>query len=245
MKRFQFGLIFFLAVSNNLWSQGQGSVRKNLNGKVTADLYNLEDIDIINIQTEKFKRTLPGGYFSIDAKEGDTLLFSGINIKGLKVLVCEEDLKKDLFFVGLETVATQLREVVVFNYNHINEVSLGIVSKDQKKYTPAERKLRTASKGFLSIDPMLNMFSGRTVELKRNVETEKKEFWLQKITELLEDVVLIERLDVPSEYLKGFQYFLVENKRFVELMEGKNKVLRDFVLGELAVKYKKMIANEK
>lgn len=242
MKRFLFGLIFFLAVSHDLWPQE--AVRKNLNGKVTAELYNLEDIDVINIQTEKFKRTQTGGYFSIDAREGDTLMFSGINIKGLKVLVCEEDLRKDLLFVSLETVARQLSEVTVINYSHINAVSLGIVSSDQKKYTPAERKLRGASKGFLTVDPLLNMFSGRTAELKRNVETEKKEFWLVKIEELFEDVVLIDKLEVPSEYIKGFQYFLVENKRFVQLLEGNNTAMRDFVLAELAVKYKKMIAYE-
>lgn len=243
MKRFLFGLIFLLAVSHDLWPQE--AVRKILNGKVTAELYNLEDIDVINIQTEKFKRTQTGGYFSIDAKEGDTLMFSGINIKGLKVLVCEEDLRKDLLFVNLETIARQLNEVTVINYSHINAISLGIVSSDQKKYTPAERKLRGASKGFLTVDPLLNMFSGRTAELKRNVETEKKEFWFVKIEELFEDVVLIDKLEVPSEYIKGFQYFLVENKRFVQLLEGNNMVLRDFVLAELAVKYKKMIAYEK
>jgi len=242
MKRFQFGLVFFLAVSPNLWSQE--SVRKNLNGKVTADLYNLEDIDVINIQTEKFKRTQAGGYFSVEAREGDTLMFSGTNIKGLKVLVCEEDLHKDLLFVKLETLARELNEVVVINYNHINAVSLGIVPGDQKKYTPAERKLRAASKGFLTVDPLLNMFSGRTAELKRNVETEKKEFWLNKIEELFEDVILIEKLKVPSEYLKGFQYFLVENKRFVQLLEGDNKAMRDFALAELAVSYKNKIAYE-
>ena len=242
MKRFLVGLIFFLAVSQNVRSQE--TVRRNLNGKVVAELYNLEDLDVINIQTEKFKKTQMGGYFMIDAKEGDTLMFSGINIKGFKVLVCEEDLQKDLLFVHLETVATQLSEVTVINYNHINAVSLGIVSSDQKKYTPAERKLRGASKGFLTVDPILNLFSGRTAQLKRNVETEKKESWLKKIEELFEDVVLIEKLKVPSEYLKGFQYFLVENKRFVQLLEGNNSTIRDFVLVELAVKYNKSIANE-
>ncbi|RZK12009.1 MAG: hypothetical protein EOO46_04710 [Flavobacterium sp.] len=242
MKISQFGLIFVLLVSQNLWSQE--TIRKNLNGKVLAELYNLEDIDVINIQTEKFKKTQTGGYFSIDAREGDTLMFSGINIKGFKVLVCEEDLQKDLLFVQLETVATQLNEVTVINYSHINAVSLGIVPSDQKKYSPAERKLRGASKGFLTVDPLLNMFSGRTAELKRNVETEKKESWLKKIEALFEDVVLIEKLKIPSEYLKGFQYFLVENKRFVQLLEGDNKVIRDFALAELAVKYNKSIANE-
>lgn len=242
MKRFPLSLIFFIAVSHTLWSQE--TVRKNLNGKVLAELYNLEDIDVINIQTEKFKRTQTGGYFSIDAKEGDTLMFSGVNIQGLKILICEEDFQKDLLFVKLETVARELNEVVVVNYNHINAISLGIVSSNQKKYTPAERKLRGASKGFLTVDPLLNMFSGRTAELKRNVETEKKETWLKKIEELFEDVVLIDKLKLPSEYLKGFQYFLVENKRFIQLLEEDNTVVRDFALAELAVKYKKLIAYE-
>jgi hypothetical protein len=37
----------------------------------------------------------------------------------------------------------QLDEVVIRRYNNINAVSLGIIP-NQKSYTPAERKLRTA-----------------------------------------------------------------------------------------------------
>ena len=242
MKRFPLAFIFFLIIVPNSWSQE--AVRKILNGKVVVDLYNLEDIDVINVQTEKFKRTQTGGYFTVEAMEGDTLMFSGTNIKGLKVLICKEDLEKDLLFVKLETVAKELSEVVVVNYNHINSVSLGIVSANQKKYTPAERKLKAASKGFLSVDPVLNFFSGKTAKLKRDVATEKKEVWLKLIEELFEDVVLVNRLEIPADYIKGFQYFLVENKRFVQLVEGNNTTLRDFVLTQLAIKYKKMMANE-
>jgi hypothetical protein len=38
----------------------------------------------------------------------------------------------------------QLDEVVIRRYNNINAVSLGIIPANQKSYTPAERKLRTA-----------------------------------------------------------------------------------------------------
>lgn len=235
MQRFLLCFIVFAISFSKGWSQE--SLRATLDGKVIAALSNLEDITVINIQTEKFAITERGGYFSIHAKEGDTLMFTGVSIKGHKVPVCDENLQEGLFFVDLETVATELNEVRVFNYNHINAVSLGIVSANQKKYTPAERKLKTASGGFLTIDPMLNLFSGRTAELKRNVETEKKEFWLKKIEALLEDVVLVQKLKVPSEYLKGFQYFLVENKRFVQTLEREDKALTEFLISELAVKY--------
>jgi hypothetical protein len=43
-----------------------------------------------------------------------------------------------------------LKEVIINENPQINAASLGIVSKDQKKYTPAERKLYTARSSILS-----------------------------------------------------------------------------------------------
>ena len=50
----------------------------------------------------------------------------------------------------------QLKEVIVFQYKNINAVALGIISKNQRGYTPAERKLATTSSGRLNplgLDP--------------------------------------------------------------------------------------------
>jgi hypothetical protein len=41
-----------------------------------------------------------------------------------------------------------LKEVIINENPQISAASLGIVSKDQKKYTPAERKLYTARSAY-------------------------------------------------------------------------------------------------
>ena len=53
---------------------------KKINGKVTADYNDLESIYIVNLKTEKSTLTERGGYFSINASVGDTIMLSLIHI---------------------------------------------------------------------------------------------------------------------------------------------------------------------
>jgi hypothetical protein len=54
----------------------------------------------------------------------------------------------------------------------------------------------------------------------------------------------VERLKIPAEYVKGFEYYAVENESFTKILNSKNKTSTEFLLGELAVKYKDIIAIE-
>ena len=60
---------------------------------------------------------------------------------------------------------------------------MGIISPFTKHYTPAQRKLYTATSGggIVPVDPILNWLSGRTAMLKKEVEVEKKETLMDKI----------------------------------------------------------------
>ena len=106
----------------------------------------------------------------------------------------EEDFNKELLFVKMETFIRVLDEVKINEYKDINAVSLGIISSKTKHYTPAERKLKTASDSdaqigtntSIGLDPILNWMSGRTTMLKKEVEVEKKELMLTKIQNLYE-----------------------------------------------------------
>jgi len=57
----------------------------------------LEGIYIVNLKTEKATLTERGGYFSITASVGDTLMFSAVQFKALKVALTEPDFTKELF----------------------------------------------------------------------------------------------------------------------------------------------------
>jgi hypothetical protein len=223
---------------------------KKINGKVTADCTDLEGIYIINLHTEKSTITERGGYFSINASVGDSLVFSSVQFKALKISLKEQDFTKELLFVKMETLIRLLDEVKINEYKNINAISLGIVPANIKRYTPAERKLKTASDSdaqfgtntSVGLDPVLNWISGRTAMLKKEVEVEKKESLLDKILDLFGDKYFTETLKIPEDYIKGFQYYVVEDLKFAEAIKAKNKTMATFIMNELAVNYKELLA---
>ena len=235
-------ILFFIAFA----VPAQSQTLKVLKGKVVANSNDLEGIYIINTKSDFSTLTENGGYFSIPAKEGDTLMFSAVQFKGLKVVVKKTDFDATLFFVKMEIIMRQLDEVKINEYKNINAVSLGIISPYTKHYTPAERKLRTANGSgvnqfgtstVVSFDAILNSFSGRTTMLKKEVLVERKEFLLKKINDLFEEKYFVETLKIPKEYVNGFQYYLVENSEFAAAINDKNKIKATFVMNKLAVDY--------
>jgi hypothetical protein len=151
----------------------------------------------------------------------------------------------------------QLQEVIIKRYDNINSVALGIVPSGQKRYTPAERKLRTASAldptantenmmagGSVSADPIFNFFSGRTAMLKKEVKVEKKEYFMRLLEKMFTLDHFVNRLSIPKEYVKGFEYYAVDNDKFTIILDSKNRTTTEFLLGELAVKYKQILAVE-
>ncbi len=243
-----------VVLGQTTWSQSQD--RSVINGKIAANTSDLEGVYVINAQTEAMTTTDETGAFSILAKEGDTLVFSSIQFKENKVLLIADNFSDLNFTVKLNMVMHQLQEVVIRNYNGINATSLGIIPQGQKKYTEAERKLHTATAlnptanagsmagGSISADPLLNFFSGRTAMLKKEVAVEKKEAFMKLLEHMFSIDHFVNRLQIPLEYVKGFEYYAVENDKFTVILNSKNKTSTEFLLGELAVKYKEIIASE-
>jgi len=231
----------------------QQLTRTQLNGKVSADLIALENIHVINKATKELSTINQQGFFKIQAKANDTLLFSGSQFLELKICVTQNDLEQNIFTVKLDQEINQLKEVVV--QRNINAVSLGIIPKGQKSYTAAERKLYTATNlnasanvgsmmgGSISADPLLNWISGRTKMLKKNLAVEKKELYLRRIEYLFSDDYFINTLKIPAHYIKGFEYYLVENQDFVKILESNNTALSAFFIVDLAIKYQEIIAS--
>jgi hypothetical protein len=241
-------LLLFLFLTTLL--QGQNSsFSKKINGKIIANNNDLEGVYIVNLKTEKSTSSERGGYFSLNASVGDTLLFSAIQFKGLKVKLKVEDFQKELFFVKLESLVRILDVVKINEFKNINEYSLGIVSSKIKHYTPAERKLATASDldatiglgGSMSLDPFLNWMSGRTAMLKKELEIEKKETLMDKINNWFEDNYFTQTLKIPADYVKGFKFYIVQDTKFAESMKAKNKTMATFIMNELAVNYLQLL----
>ncbi|MGH2664966.1 hypothetical protein [Flavobacterium sp.] len=228
-----------------------------LKGKVISEASNLDGIHVINLSNKKNTLTGNSGFFSILAKPSDTLMFSGVLVKGTQIVLRPSDFSENLFFMKLKPQVNQLDEVVIKNYSEINAVSLGIIPKGTKSYTPAQRRLRTASAPFASLnaggmmggsvglDPLLNAISGRTAMLKKEVAVETRERLQERLSHMFEDVFFVEKLGIPAEYVKGFQIFTLDDEKLVKALKSKNTTLTAFLLGELAEKYKKMVFPEK
>ncbi|UUW10864.1 carboxypeptidase-like regulatory domain-containing protein [Flavobacterium plurextorum] len=243
-------LILFVQISF-----GQETVSKEISGQILEPSISVEGVNIINIATQVTSVSNADGKFSIKVKEGDVLVFSAINLESLKYRITNADFSLASVQIKMKTKQTELSEVVVNKYAHINAVNLGIVSKNQKKYTAAERKLAVAGDfkpisllgllgGSMPLDPILNKINGRTKNLKKNIEVEKKEVSIVQLGYLFEQAYFVDRLGVSSEYVTGFKYYLVENEEVVSLLRSKEKSKLEFLINELAVKYKEIIASE-
>jgi hypothetical protein len=64
---------------------------------------------------------------------------------------------------------------------------------------------------------------------------------LEKISRLYEDSYFIDKLKIPQINIKGFQYYIIEDKEFVEALNSKNKTLATFLMGQLAVDYLELL----
>jgi hypothetical protein len=154
----------------------------------------------------------------------------------------------------MNSKTVELKEVVI-EKSEINASSIGIVSKDQKTYTPAERKVRTAEElhwyspllipvGGMSVDGMINSISGRTEMLKKEVVVEKNEKALAKLEYLFEENYFIEKLKIPQEFVNGFQYYAVENVDLQNALKAKNKTLIKFIMINLSKEYLQTIQSK-
>ena len=241
--------LFLAFAASNVFSQEMSRVQ--LKGKLTDDISVLEGIYVFNKKTEQALITDKNGNFSILAKVGDTLIFSERQYIEVKIGLKQSHFEQELLDVKMTSVVNRLHEVIV--RKGINAVSMGIIPKGQKTFTPAERRLNTANNlnasanvgsmmgGSISADPLLNWLSGRTKMLKKEVAVEKKETYLRQLEHMFTHEFFVNKLKIPSEYVKGFEYYIIENEKFVDTFKSKNLAMTTFLMAELATKYKEII----
>jgi hypothetical protein len=81
------------------------------------------------------------------------------------------------------------------------------------------------------------MISGRTAMLKKEIEVEKKYNLLAKIDALFEEEYYINTLKIPGDYIKGFQFYCIEDEKLATALQSKNKTMTMFLIVPLAEKY--------
>jgi hypothetical protein len=246
LKLLLFLLFIVFYQSQNLYSQSD----KNIKGRILSKGGDLYGVNVVNSYFHSI--TDVNGNFEISAKIGDTLKITAIQYFPVSKVISKEDYEKNELIIRLELLVRNIDEVVIDQYKNINLVSLGLVSKNQKKYTPAERKLKTAGDfkpihllsilgGTLPFDPILNAINGRTKSLKKAIVVEKKEFLLEYISNNFDEEFFRIKLKIPIDYVQGFKYYIIENDKIVNAINAKNKTLATFLISELSVKYLELL----
>src|SRR5690606_25610553 len=136
----------------------------------------VENFGIANLNT-KIEGKYVNGYHQISAEIGDELFIASSEFKNFYKIVSTEDIEKGYIEVYFEEGVIALEEVVLEQ----KKLSYGtFTSYKPKAFTPAEARLKAASKLYypgsgmsLGLDPLINMITGRTKRLKKEVQAEK------------------------------------------------------------------------
>ena len=216
----------------------QTTASKVIQGRIIADSTAVDAVNVVNIATDKATTTNSNGVFTILVNEGDVLFISAVNLVTLQRRISKEDIKAGTIVIQMVAISFPLKEVIINENSNISAAGVGVVPYDQKRYTPAERKLYTARSGLL--DRPLNWISGRTAELKKGVVVERNLRALSRLEYLFEEKYYVETLKIPYDYIKGFQYYCIEDEEFVAALESKNKTLCMFLIITIAKKYNKL-----
>ena len=239
MNRILFFSIFFFQLTVFAYSQ------KQIRGVVKVENASAEGIHITNLVSEKSTITNEKGEFWLEVKEDDLLVFSAVHLNYWRKSISENDIKNGFIEVIMTTKEQKLEEVVVTEYTKINAQDLGIIDYKPKKYTPAERRLRTAEKlkwysplliplGGMSVDGLINQISGRTNQLKKEVQIEKKELLLKKLNDWYENEFYINQLNIPKEYINGFKVFVIYDDEFINYLNSNDTINGGLCISKLA-----------
>lgn len=227
-------LPFMLFISNQvIFAQAE----KLIYGRIICDNKTISEIQITNLVNEKSAVSDINGNFSILSKAEDMLVFTSNNYDYKRKFLEQADFDSNNLVIVLTKKAEQLDEVVVSKVKS-NPFDEGIYDKNIKTYTPAERRLQEAKSGMIA--PLINLISGRTESLKKQLQVERNEKNLSKISYLYEDDYYIKKLKINPNLIKAFQYFIVDDKKLVSHLKSKNKSLIKFRMVELAQEFNKL-----
>jgi len=193
-------------------------------------------INVVNLVNEKSTITDAKGEFHILAKPEDLLIFSAMTFHYKRRIIVANDMLSSILVVNLEPKPNQLEEVVIQKYVKVNAVDLGIIKKHVKERSPASRRLASAQSGMIT--GLINRINGTTASLKKGIEIEAKEIIIDKFADdYFEPSYFTEVLKIDPEKVKAFQYYCVEDERFMKAVRSKNKTLATFWINDLAIQY--------
>jgi len=242
-------LLFILIALLSLKIYGQ-TERSAVFGKIKGDSIFLENIHVINKNSQKGTITNKFGEFKIPVKENDTLIFSSIQFEFKEHIVSMKEFKSETLAIKLTSKINNLDEIVVINHdlsgflkndlentklkNQVDEFSLNLPNAGKAPVTEVDflnRKINYYSKGG-SLNKLYGWVSGEKKELKKLRSLETESAMLLKIRELVTDKYLTETLNIKKEDIPAFIKYC-KPKGIINLFQQnkKNEVI-DIIMKE-------------
>lgn len=243
MKTIILSFFFFFLFQ---FASSQSVIEKKVIFKILVDSIPVEKVNVVNERNQKATISNKFGISSMIVSVGDVIQLSAINLEIKKIKISTEDLEYVEIVVKMKTKTNQLKEVIVNKKEVVTALSTGVLQKPAKKYTHAERKLyeATSGGGLIPLNPIINWFTGRTAMLKKEIVVEKQEKLLVRLDGYYKQDYYINVLKIPTAYIKGFQYYLIDDADFTRALESKNKAMTTFLIKGLATNYLKLISKK-
>lgn len=212
---------------------------QNITGKIIAS-NDVFGIHIMNISANKFTITDDDGTFIIPARLNDTITVSSVQYKSTQFVISDIIIQTQEVAINLEDDVNLLDQVTVgkiLTGNLMSDVENSDVKRDINFYdvgipgytgprkTISEQRLFEArsGSGLIPLNPIINWFSGRTKELKEQIEREEKNNAIDeavaKFSELLFETNTLE----ASKQIEFF-YFSADNPDFLPLSKTQNDI---------------------
>lgn len=228
--------LLFLLMSG---TQAKSQERQLISGKIITDsIQDKTGVHVINLNAEKGTTTDDQGKFVIVGKVGDSIYFSSIQFENENVIVTLNHLEN-----GLD-------KALIRKFNELDEVQLdniklsGVLSGDitrmpksvYEKYgmpfpKPRRSSLQLAVQNNVNdpVTAVLNYFNGKTAQLEKAEENNKKTKYVHKGLLLMGEAYFINGLDLPRDEIINFLYYCSEDENTRTMLDQE----KPFVLMEM------------
>lgn len=221
-----------------------------IKGKVVTDSHEPSIIHVVNLTQERGTTSSETGMFFLHAKVNDTLLFSSVQYRNLKVRITIENIENQELNVHLEREVNELEEVVISNHDlsgnlkrdienidMFDQAAVGFPYLNKTAPPPGSTARRIQSAGNSPVELLINSLNGNLKKLKKLQEMEKEDAWVDRGIGLIDEEFLTTGLLIPEEESWLFVYYCSKDSRYRNLVRENNPLSLMELLAEKADGY--------
>ncbi|MEJ6793314.1 MAG: hypothetical protein QNK89_11450 [Lacinutrix sp.] len=247
--------IFFLLVLVYSASFSQNTI---LEGAVNAE-EGVESVHVINQTQKRYSITNDKGFFKIEAKKNDSIVFTSVQYTTLTHVVTLDNINNKKMSVNLEVQVNELPEAFI-GFTLTGDLTKDVLSSNAKRTidfydvgipgykgklkTKSQRLLSEATSGggLIPLNPILNEISGRTKELKKRVKLEANTKMMNALKNRLSEAFFKEN-ELIEDLRAEFFYFCAEDATFKQRCEISDLEALKF-MKEKYIRYKENLAEK-